>query len=390
MKKNSYDVRLIDYVAALGIIISSGTAFFYLYHAGLTLLGLLVVAIVYFITSKQKSFRVNSFFVVYSLLLVINYFLYGYDMNLVGDVIFLFSTLLIISNTNYFVFKKAFLNVMVVLGIVSIVLEILYWLGFIHPFLYNTSDELLGHYLYFFHVFGGGLWGEHNQLSGIFWEPGIYQMALNLALIMNIDEWGLSNNKQKKHTLKLLTVIIAIILTMSTTGYLTLGVVLIGKMWSKEGKSFAYIILFLLVILCFLIIIKYSTVISGKFTEENASFIARSNDFFALLNVISEHPFLGSGVHSKLYMSLANKYNMTGSQSAGLLLQTAQLGVFWLISFYYSLNKEYTKRKIEINRWFYIIAISFLCIGEPLVYAPFILINVLPFKEYYPLCTKRF
>ena len=177
---------------------------------------------------------------------------------------------------------------------------------------------------------------------------------------------------------------------MSTTGYLTLGVVLIGKMLSKKGKSFAYLLLFLLVILSFLIIIKYSTVISGKFTEENASFVARSNDFFALLNVISEHPFIGSGVHSKLYMSLARKYDMTGSQSAGLLLQTAQLGVFWLLSFYYSLNKEYSKRKIKINRWFYLTAISFLCIGEPLVYAPFILINVLPFKAYYPLCTKRF
>ena len=370
----------IDYFVIVVVVLSFGTAYLYLYHAGITLLTLLVISVFYKL-SNWSSIKFNIFAIVYLLLIPINIFLYGCDMNMIGNIIFLVSSLLIFSSFDYDSFRHKYFNIVIFISLISIFFEVLYILNIISPVLYGSESEgLFGHYIYGYHVFGGGLWGMNNQLYGIFWEPGIYQMVLNLALILNLDLYE-KDVRIRFKTIKLCILIITILMTMSTTGYLVLGVVLLGWLFKKSKISLGYIVLISLAIIAFLVVIKYSTVISGKFTEENASYVARSNDLFAFLEIINKYPYWGAGVHSKTYMQIADQLGMTGSQSAGILFQTAQFGMFWILSFFISLISEYKKRRISMGTPFYLLAILFLGLGEPLVYAPLMLIYVLPFKK---------
>ena len=325
--------------------------------------------------------KFNLFSVVYLFLIPINIFLYSYDMNMIGDIVFLISCMLIFSSFNYDSFRHKYFNVVFILAFVSIAMELLYLFGVITPTLVGVKDGLYGHYMYGFHVFGGGLWGMYNQLSGVFWEPGIYQMVLNLSLLINLDLFDEHVQVKYKKT-KLATLIIAIIMTMSTTGYLVLGVILLGWLFKRSKISLGYMILISTAILLFLAVIKYSAVISGKFSEDNASYVIRSNDAFSFLEIIREYPLFGAGVHSKTYMNIAAKYGMTGAQSAGILFQTAQFGLFWVAAFFFSCLIEFKKRKIMMKTLFYVTAVLFLGMGEPLAYAPLMLIYVLPFKHY--------
>ncbi|WP_300697951.1 O-antigen ligase family protein [uncultured Bacteroides sp.] len=379
--RSENNIVLLDYIALILILLSSGTAYFYLYHAGVTLLTLFVFSIL-FVAKSRHRFNKNVFVVVYGLLILINYLMFSYDMNLVGDIIFLTSTYFILSCFNYNTFRRCFFDVTIALGFLSITFEILYLTGIITPVLYGDNvTGLFGHYMYAFHAFGGGLWGMSTQLYGIFWEPGIYQMVLNLALILNLD---LLDNKVyvpfKK--LKLLTLLLVIVLTRSTTGYLVLGTVIVGYFLYKSANSKMSKLLAVVSMIVFWAVITYSSVVADKFSEDNASFLARSNDWIALSQAIYEKPFFGSGVNMAVFDKIAQKYDMHGSKSAGLLLQTAEMGVFWLLAFYYSLRKEFKKRNIRLPMFFFFIAITFLGMGEPLAYSPLMLILVLPFKDY--------
>lgn len=379
-RKNSISSRSVfDYITIFVMILSFGTAYFYLYNAGITLLLLLVISVLYKIIN-WAPIKFNLFSIVYLILIPINIFLYGCDMNMIGDIIFLISCMLIFSSFNFDSFRHKYLNVVFILAFVSIVLEFFYLFGVIRPILVDVKYGLFGHYMYGYHVFGGGQWGMHNQLSGMFWEPGIYQMVLNLSLIINLDLFD-KHVLVKYKKIKIATIFFAIIMTMSTTGYLVLGVVILGWLFKKSKISLGYMILISTAILLFLAVIKYSTVIAGKFSEDNASYVIRSNDVFSFFEIIREYPLFGAGVHSRTYMNIAAKYGMTGAQSAGILFQTAQFGLFWVAAFFFSCLIEFRKRRIMMKSLFYVTAVLFLGMGEPLAYAPLMLIYVLPFKK---------
>lgn len=369
-----------DDLAILLILLSSGTAYFYMYNAGVTLVTLLSYA--FFYAVKRLKMQSNVYLIVYSLLIPINYVLYSCDMNLVGDIFFLISTFLITSSISFEKFRRVLFNVTIYLSVISIVLELLYLSNAIKPVLYGDGqDGLYGHYLYAYHAFGGGQWGMGTRLYGIFWEPGIYQMVLNICLIFNLDLLDKRVMYPFK-TIKIFIVFLTLVLTRSTTGYLTLGVILVGYFFRKSKGSIKGKLIAIIALISFFAVISLSAVIVDKFSEDNGSYVARSNDWIALINVIMDRPFLGCGVKSQLYMNLAAKYGMTGSQSAGILLQTAEFGVMWLFSFYYSLRTEFKRRNIRMPFLFYAIAITFLGVGEPLAYSPLMLIPVLPFKSY--------
>ncbi len=380
--KSDSSITILDYVSVFMIIVSTGTAYFYLYHAGVTLLALLTVSFLY---TLRKGFRIknNLFYFVYSFLIPLNYILYSYNMSLVGDAIFLLSTYLILASSNYNTFRRAFLDITVWLSIISIFLEILYIGGVITPTLYGDSvgSGLLGHYFFAFHAFGDGLWGLSTRLYGVFWEPGIYQMVINICLLMNLDLLDKTAKVPLRKT-KLLIIAVTLIMTRSTTGFLAFLVIIVGYFFMFSTKSLAKNLMLWFMIIIFSIGVITSSVVVDKFSEDNGSFIARFNDWIALYNVILERPLLGAGVKSEFYRQLAIKYGMTGAQSAGIMLQTAEFGVLWLFAFYYSLNKEFYKRKILLPVIFYMIAITILGIGEPLCFSPLILMLVLPFKKY--------
>lgn len=371
-----------EYIVVLSILLASGTTSFNVMHAGITLVGFLCVAVIYALKNKFSIRKLPFFFWAYVTFIFVDYMIHGLEMKLVEHAFCLGCTTLILLSMDYKRFRRVYLNVIVILVLVSILLQIAYLADLIEPQLqFVGSDSSMGFYVYAFHTFGGAKWGLHNQLAGIFWEPGIYQMALNSALLLNTD-LIFNFKKQKYSKIKFLLITIAVLLTQSTTGYLVYGTIILGVVLGQDKLKTPRNIALILLGMVASVVVLNSSVVQDKFSTDNASYLVRMNDNFALLNMIADSPLLGSGVYSETYQKSADFYGMTGAQSNGLLLATAQYGVFWALFFVIGVIKEYKKRTPQINVLFYLGAFIMMNIGEPLSFAPFMLMFVLPFKYY--------
>lgn len=375
------NIKVVEYSAVIMTIISTGTAFFFLYHVGFTLLMLLLSAFSICIYNNFR-FSPNFFTYTYSILIILNTAVYGYEMVIIGDIIFLISSVLIYNSLNYNTFRKAYLNILLVICIISLSLYILFIFSIITPPLYGDAKEgTHGHYIYAFHAFGGGQWGLFQGLAGLFWEPGIFQLIINTCLIHNLDLFEFRSNIRKRK-LKLFILILTILLTRSTTGYLVLGLIILGIVFYKSKRSKKFKILSIFFIFLFWIFISITPVITEKFESDNPSLLVRSNDMIALLQALWERPLIGVGVFSELFEQISFKYGMTKSLSPGLLLQSVQFGILWLLAYYYSALKEYKNRMLKIPKVIFLIILTFLGLCEPLAFSPIILSYAIPFKSY--------
>ncbi|MCH5243090.1 MAG: hypothetical protein J1F67_11865 [Muribaculaceae bacterium] len=372
---------IFKYCSVLSLILASGTAYFFLYQAFLSII-LLIIVSSWIILTKKYKFYFNTYFITYLFLIFLNVIFYNISLQLIGDLIFLLSTYIILSSFNYNQFKEIFLNVVIFLIIIGIILQILVEFEIFHPTIFNNGkNEFEGHYMFAFHVFGRAKWGLSDRLSSIFWEPGIFQMVLNLSLILNIEIFD-KNSVIKKRKIKLFLIIIALIWTFSTTGYMVFFCIVLGHLFykSRNSNKFRLFSVFFLIIISIIILI--SPVFIEKFSYENGSFLVRFNDILGLFKLILINPIIGIGVQSYIYEYYANLFGLTPSQSAGILVQIAQFGFIWFIAYLISISKELKKRKTEINRVFILIAIILLGFGEPIIYTPVMLIYALPFKSY--------
>ena len=74
MIKTETCINLFDYLVILGLLLASGTTYFYMLHAGVTLLSVLGLSFIYALRRGSVTRPTNSFLVIYSILIVI------YDM----------------------------------------------------------------------------------------------------------------------------------------------------------------------------------------------------------------------------------------------------------------------------------------------------------------------
>lgn len=182
--------------------------------------------------------------------------------------------------------------------------------------------------------------------SGLFHEPGAYAVFLLLGVILNICVTG------KVFEKKSVFFILCLLSTLSTTGFVTLFVVLTGyllKMKVNIGIKIAAVMIFL----------SISAVIytSGEFLQEkintqfeDQSYAAQQNlgryeaesgrfyAFFVSTKLFLEHPFFGRGILYATSEKASGELHEEGSYSYGFtgILSTYGLffGLFYLFSFY--------------------------------------------------------
>ena len=138
-----------------------------------------------------------------------------------------------------------------------------------------------------FHVYG--LWNmTRNQ--GIFWEPGAYQVFLNLGIFLML----FTNRKVPKWKLLILTA--TLLTTMSTSGYMICALIYLAYV-IRNGKreQMARMVMSLIVFIPLALFIVQSGVITDKFQDDNASFNRRSLDTTSNLQLLVEKPLVGWG-----------------------------------------------------------------------------------------------
>ena len=210
-------------------------------------------------------------------------------------------------------FLKRFLKMMFVISTVSIFIFIIskilgFWtLGPIFPFLFASNKN------YEIYSYGGLLYRfvpiHSYRNCGPFAEPGQYQCVLSVALYYTLFKGNFLSYKQQIYYS--IVFIIALITTLSTNGYIGLGIVLVCYMLMPNSKvrieTKKAILIFGCLMLVYLVFSPtgqgfiQTTIINklfpnGTFTLMGGSGIARTNSILSFIQAIKDNPICILGV----------------------------------------------------------------------------------------------
>ena len=143
------------------------------------------------------------------------------------------------------------------------------------------------------------------RLQGIFWEPGILQIYMNLLIYLLIFYKG-------KTILSVSPVIFIIIFSFSTTGIFLLLILLAYKLIKLNNLKLSTIMLFpVYSALIFLFVQFASTNINDKvFGDSAGSFNGRSYDALVGIEIFNSKPIFGIGFDRNRYIQHANNSNL--------------------------------------------------------------------------------
>ena len=231
--------------------------------------------------------------------------------------------------------------------------------------------------------------------NGIFSEPGLYQMVLNIALyfVLFFSEKIYLDNKKKKRIAIIL--ILTVISTQSTTGYLSLAVLLliysISLSYEKKTKiPVKRILLFGVMLFELDIIINgaesfFSKTIGSKIVFEGGKLLISGSgsyrvDTFAIaINSILSHPF---GVGNDIFSQILSFAGKTSSDGAALMAFGAQLGVqVWFILIWFFVRPAYRNRKTLLTFLTVVFMYVNTTLGQSDIFYPVLLILAFNYKS---------
>ena len=109
------------------------------------------------------------------------------------------------------------------------------------PLMHLEFNGLNGFYLTPFYTLGWANIPVFGRNAGMFNEPGSHQIFLNFALLFLLCDDDNFDMKASKYRISIILLIITIFTTLSTTGFICLGVVLLTvSLKKKENETITY------------------------------------------------------------------------------------------------------------------------------------------------------
>lgn len=143
-------------------------------------------------------------------------------------------------------------------------------------------------YLFWFVRDGGPAITHHYRMIGLCWEPGLWQMLMNLNLIFALYE--------KRSKLQIVLATLSVLLCFSTTGMLIMIFVFVYHFIVFMKGNLMYLFYMAIVSLCLFAFVSDN--INQKISGEGyGSFAARYSDFFVGYEILKENPWFGKDPH---------------------------------------------------------------------------------------------
>lgn len=228
-----------------------------------------------------------------------------------------------------------------------------------------------GSYYYkdYFHTFYSYHKGFLPRLSGLFWEPGMYAVYLNLALFYYIY-----NHDVKKKKWQLIVILISVLLAQSAAGY-CVTVLLLALTFTKTEYFNRYDKQLLVIIAGIVTIVVIIAIIIDKretnSTNLNAySFGLRVNDILSGLKIFVKHPVIGIGFgNDEMFRNLNSLGRGSSNGLVSWLYMTGIVGaVFVLFPFIVNIKNKSLNIENKQTVWLIIIIIFNMC--EPIYELP--------------------
>jgi len=280
-------------------------------------------------------------------------------------------------------FKDAYLSVMTVICVISLFFFSLQALGFSIPNLLPEGGRgSIG-------IYSISMRGDYDNYqlrnAGMFWEPGAFAGYINIAFVLFIN-----NLKELivKHKRKVIILLIALLTTFSTTGYIILA--LIVAFYILDSRANGAVKLFFLVATMVLALMAFTRLdfLGEKITSqfENASVLTfDSNEHSRFGSIIIDwyyitlHPLFGNGfaleTRYAYHLQFYDEETLLGFGN-GFTGIIGTLGVPFMLFYLYSFYKNQTLRQ-----WTFILTFVILSLqGEQFMNYPLYL--MLPFINY--------
>lgn len=378
-----------SYLLLFLLLAYSGNPVFTQNKLFLIIFGVLIFIILFF--SKIKfDFLFNKRLFQYVFYFLIIFFLQIVVLDFVsfeGVIYFCFKILIgaIIVYLLGYSFRDKYLNLMFFLGTISIVGFLINVFGIKIPAIVeirdNSSIIIFGTYNSFFD-------SGPMRNSGMFWEPGAYSGYLLLIPLLYMGDLAELWNLHKK---KCIILAIALLTTLSTTGYIVIFLILIYYLMVKSRqKLVVYLILPFIFIGIYTIFTRLDFLgekIESQVGDTNFS-NNRGGDFspdrfgaFAFdLHYIIKHPLIGNGLHS--ITRYADHQFLVNDEESGVMSHgngftnfVASMGIISMCLIFFLIYKRFPFSKLDS---IFVIMMLFLMLqGEQFLNYPLFL--VLPF-----------
>lgn len=181
--------------------------------------------------------------------------------------------------------------------------------------------------------------------SAIFTEPPMASLNFLIAFIFQI----LVNKNDKYHLVKEIILILGILSTMSSTGYIALLIIFLFRSIFGKYKNKEFLLPVILILSVISVIVIHYLFISKL---ENASGQTRADDFKAGYEAWKLHPYMGSGLNNNIYQNfMANwrRNNLGLSNTIMDVLVSGGIYMFvpYLISIIYSITVSLRKYDLD-------------------------------------------
>lgn len=238
------------------------------------------------------------------------------------------------------------------------------------------------------------LFNQHadgHRNSGMFWEPGAFACYICLAFLFYL---GNIRTLLAHHKWKVIVILIALITTYSTTGYIVLFIIGVATIYIEYKKKYGAFVLPILLTFGLIAYLTYENTefMKDKMNTQVAAASQRDEGEFAPdrmsalifdLHYIGKHPLVGNGMHATTrfadHPALQKEDLGHGNGFSDFLASMGILSFLFYLFYIIRYNKNYAT--------IFVISIIFLLQGEPLLNYPLFL--CLPFVFIYDENNRR-
>lgn len=236
---------------------------------------------------------------------------------------------------------NTYVNFMVFVAIFSLVCMMLRQMIMSMDFIPTINSGSYGTKTLFFtnvKIGTGNLYFLRNQ--GPFWEPGAYQAYLNIALMFLM----FSDVKRKHKNIEIIILCITVVSTISTTGFVVLGLLFIAKLFSEDHSSIrSKVFIAIIFIVVVGIVMNNETINYLLFDKMNSSSnnnVSNATRLYSIMQNgkgIIQNPIFGIGPkkYQKLFLEATSMWGAvdTGVNTTTSLSVWALYGVLYFIIF---------------------------------------------------------
>ncbi len=233
-------------------------------------------------------------------------------------------------------------------------------------------------YVFNYHVLIEDFAGLHRP-NGFFWEPGVFQLYLNLYLFLALFVFH-----ARKH---IWLALVALVCVYSTTGVVITGLLLLTALAQRLSKGRMRQRVVVLVAATLIApamgFIAYKNVEEKLTGETQGSATIRQYDLLVGMSIVAQHPILGIGFDHDRYMDIAPSITSAQEQlgltetperstSNGVAYLAYTLGLPLALAFLWGIFRQ----KTFPYPWLLGLVVFMAMLGEALIFTPFILMII--------------